>query len=161
MSILVSVVMSSRSDWQTMKYAASTLADMSVSYEARIVTAWRTPDQITKYAESAEESDIKIIIASTSGAVNLPGIVASKTRIPVLAVPIESKSASGKDSSQLIDQIPAGVPVGTVAIGRTGAINAALLAASMLAEERDSIRKALVDSREQQIIPAFYSAVAV
>lgn len=137
---------------------------MSVSHEARIVTASRSVEQIAKYVESVEANEIKIIIASASGSVNLPGIIASKTNIPVLAVPLETKSRKTKDSYRLMEQMPTGVPVGAVAIGRTGAVNAALLAANVLAEERETIRKALIDHPEQKIIPASYSynsAIAV
>lgn len=157
MDTLVSVVIGSRTDWQTMKYAADTLACMSVCHEVRIVSARRTSDQLVKYAKSAEDRGVRIIVASASGAAHLPGILASKTHIPVLGVPLESKMLNGKDSLLSMVQMPAGVPVGTFSIGRSGAVNAALLAASMLANEHDAIRKALVDYRAQQIAPALHS----
>lgn len=150
MSILVSVVMGSRSDWQTMKHATETLADMSVSHEARIVSAHRTPNQLYRYAESAEERGIKVIIAGAGGAAHLPGMLASKTHIPVLGVPVKSSTLNGMDSLLSIVQMPAGVPVGTLAIGKAGAVNAALLAASILAGDHEPIRRALLNYREQQ-----------
>ena len=157
MDTLVSVIMGSRSDWQTMKHAADTLRRMSVSHEVKIVSVHRTSDKLVKYAKSAEERGIRIIVASASGAVHLPGILASKTHIPVLGVPLESKTLNGKDSLLSMLQMPAGVPVGSFAIGSAGAVNAALLAASMLANEHDVIRKALVDYRAQQITPTLHS----
>lgn len=153
MGTLVSVVMSSRSDWQTMKYVAETLASMPVSHEVRIVSAHRTADQLLKFAKSAEERGVNIIIASAKGAVHLPHLLASRTHIPVLGVPLESKTVKGKDSLLSMIETPAGVPVGTFASGRVGAINAALLATSMLANDNEAIRKALVDYRTQQITP--------
>ena len=157
MSALVSVVMGSRSDWQTMKYVNDTLASMSISHEARIVSARRTSDKVAKYVSLAEEQGVKVIVASASGTGQLPAILASRTHIPVLAVPLESKSVNGKDSLLSMAQMPAGVPIGTFAIGRAGAINAALMAASMLANDHDVIRKALVNYRAQQITPALHS----
>lgn len=157
MSALVSVVMGSRSDWQTMKHVADTLAAMKISHEVRIVSAWRTYDQHVKYVKSAEDRGVKVIVASLGGAVNLPAVLASKTHIPVLAVPLESKTRNSKDTVISMLQMPAGVPVRTFARGRTGAVNSALLAASMLANENDKIRRALVDYRGQQFIQPFHS----
>ena len=158
MDTLVSVIIGSRSDWQTFKYAADTLRSMSVSHEARIRSVQRTSDQLVKYAKSAEERGIRIIIASASVAEHLPGILGSETHISVLGVPLESKTPDGKDSLLSMEPTPAGAPVGTFAIGRTGAINAALLAATMLANDHDEIRKALVEYRAQQVTPALHSA---
>ena len=158
MDALVSVIVGSRSDWQTMKYAADTLRSMSVSHEVRIRSVHRTSDQLVKYAKSAEERGIRIIIASASVAEHLQGALGSDTHISVLGVPLESKTPNGKDS--LLSMVPtlAGAPVGAFAIGRAGAVNAALLAATMLANEHDMIRKALVDYRGQQVTPALHSA---
>lgn len=150
METLVSVVMGSRSDWRTMKYVADTLADMSVSHEVRIVSARRTPAQLDRYAESAEERGIKLIIVSAGGAAQLPELIASKTDIPVLSVPLKSTSLNGTDSFLSIVQMPSGVPVSTQATGRAGAVTVALRAASMLADYHDPIRKALINYRQQQ-----------
>jgi 5-(carboxyamino)imidazole ribonucleotide mutase len=130
---LVGVVMGSRSDWETMAHAAQTLAELGVPYEARVVSAHRTPDLLFEYASSAVDRGLKVIIAGAGGAAHLPGMCAAKTPLPVLGVPVQSKCLSGVDSLLSIVQMPAGVPVGTLAIGKAGAINAALLAASILA----------------------------
>ena len=150
METLVGVVMGSRSDWDTMEHTANTLTSLSVGHEVRVVSAHRTPDQLFEYAESAEQRGIKIIIAGAGGAAHLPGMLAAKTHLPVLGVPVQSKALNGMDSLLSIAQMPAGVPVGTLAIGRAGAVNAALLAASMLSSSHDDIRTALLDFRENQ-----------
>lgn len=127
--------MGSRSDWETMAHAVDTLKELGVSCEARVVSAHRTPDLLYQYAESAAGRGLKLIIAGAGGAAHLPGMCAAKTRLPVLGVPVQSKALSGLDSLLSIAQMPAGVPVGTLAIGKAGAINAALLAAAMLATQ--------------------------
>ena len=145
MSPLVAVVMGSRSDWETMSHAAQTLETLGVPYEVRVVSAHRTPDLLFEYAASAEERGLEVIIAGAGGAAHLPGMTASKTTVPVLGVPVESHALKGLDSLLSIVQMPAGIPVGTLAIGRAGAVNAALLATSILAnrhpEFRDAIRR--------------------
>jgi 5-(carboxyamino)imidazole ribonucleotide mutase len=125
--------MGSQSDWVTMKHAAEVLAELEVAHESRIVSAHRTPDRMVAYAKSAVANGLQVIIAGAGGAAHLPGMVASLTRLPVFGVPVESKALSGMDSLLSIVQMPAGIPVGTLAIGRAGAINAALLAAAVLA----------------------------
>ena len=132
---LVGILMGSQSDWPTMKLAASQLDNLEVPYEARIVSAHRTPDRMFAYAESAVERGLKVIIAGAGGAAHLPGMLASKTRVPVLGVPVQSKALSGQDSLLSIVQMPKGIPVGTLAIGEAGAVNAALLAAAIVALE--------------------------
>src|SRR5215204_1326193 len=129
---LVGIIMGSKSDWETMRHAAEMLDQFEVAYEKRIVSAHRTPDLLFEYASSAESRGLKVIIAGAGGAAHLPGMCASKTTLPVLGVPMQSKALSGLDSLLSIVQMPAGVPVGTLAIGKPGAINAALLAASVL-----------------------------
>jgi len=130
---LVGVIMGSQSDWDTMRHAAATLDSLTVAHEIRIVSAHRTPDRLFDYARAARERGLKVIIAGAGGAAHLPGMVASLTPLPVFGVPIESHALKGMDSLLSIVQMPAGVPVGTLAIGRSGAINAALLAAGVLA----------------------------
>jgi 5-(carboxyamino)imidazole ribonucleotide mutase len=130
---LVGLIMGSRSDWETMQHAATTLDELGVSYERRVVSAHRTPDLLFEYASTAEERGLRVLIAGAGGAAHLPGMAAAKTTLPVLGVPVESKALSGMDSLLSIVQMPAGIPVGTLAIGRAGAVNAALLAASILA----------------------------
>ena len=142
--------MGSRSDWDTMKHARDTLAELGIEYETRVVSAHRTPDLLFEYAESAASRGIKVIIAGAGGAAHLPGMTAAKTRLPVLGVPVQSKALNGQDSLLSIVQMPAGIPVGTLAIGRAGAINAALLAAAILATADDDVAKALDDFRAQQ-----------
>ena len=132
-SPLVGLIMGSRSDWETMRHAAETLDALQIPYEQRVVSAHRTPDLLFDYAGSAEGRGLRILIAGAGGAAHLPGMAASKTTLPVLGVPVESKALSGMDSLLSIVQMPAGVPVGTLAIGRAGAVNAALLAGSILA----------------------------
>src|ERR1700756_4600636 len=142
---LVGIIMGSTSDWETMEHAANTLRDLGVPYETRIVSAHRTPDLLFTYASQAEQRGIEVIIAGAGGAAHLPGMAASKTVLPVFGVPIESKALKGLDSLLSIAQMPGGIPVGTLAIGKAGAINAALLAAAALGnkypEIRDSLRK--------------------
>ncbi len=132
-SPLVGLIMGSRSDWETMRHAAQTLEELVVPFEQRVVSAHRTPDLLFEYAASAEERGIKVLIAGAGGAAHLPGMTASKTALPVLGVPVESKALSGIDSLLSIVQMPAGVPVGALAIGKAGAVNAALLATAILA----------------------------
>ncbi|TDU28317.1 5-(carboxyamino)imidazole ribonucleotide mutase [Panacagrimonas perspica] len=132
---VVGLIMGSRSDWETMSHAAQTLTDLGIPHEARVVSAHRTPDLLFDYAGSAVDRGLKVIIAGAGGAAHLPGMCASKTRLPVLGVPVQSKALNGLDSLLSIVQMPAGIPVATLAIGRAGAINAALLAASILAIE--------------------------
>lgn len=130
---LVGVIMGSRSDWETMSHAAQTLAELGVTHECRVVSAHRTPDLLFDYAASAADRGLRVIIAGAGGAAHLPGMCAAKTRLPVLGVPVQSKALNGLDSLLSIVQMPAGIPVGTLAIGRAGAINAALMAAAILA----------------------------
>ena len=130
---LVGLIMGSRSDWETMRHAAETLDELGIAFEQRVVSAHRTPDLVFEYAVSAEKRGIRVLIAGAGGAAHLPGMTAAKTALPVLGVPVESKALSGMDSLLSIVQMPAGIPVGTLAIGRAGAVNAALLAASILA----------------------------
>jgi 5-(carboxyamino)imidazole ribonucleotide mutase len=141
--VLVSVIMGSRSDWETMEHAVETLASLGIPYEVRVVSAHRTPDLLHEYAGSAEDRGLEVIIAGAGGAAHLPGMVAAKTVLPVLGVPVQSRSFQGLDSLLSIVQMPGGVPVGTLAVGKAGAINAALLAASILGVSRPEIRDAL------------------
>jgi 5-(carboxyamino)imidazole ribonucleotide mutase len=150
MQPVVGVIMGSRSDWETMEHAVRTLDQLGVEYEVRVVSAHRTPDLLFEYAGSAENRGIEVIIAGAGGAAHLPGMVSAKTTLPVLGVPIESKALHGLDSLLSIVQMPAGVPVGTLAIGRSGAINAALLAAAIVATKIPAVKTALQRYREQQ-----------
>lgn len=150
MSILVGVIMGSRSDWETMQHAAQTLDGLKVPYETRVVSAHRTPDVLFEYASSAEARGLHVIIAGAGGAAHLPGMVASKTVLPVLGVPVESKTLHGLDSLLSIVQMPAGVPVATFAIGRAGAVNAALFAAELLGVKFSEIRESLRAYRDAQ-----------
>ena len=150
MSIDVGIIMGSRSDWETMQHACETLDALGVSYEAKVVSAHRTPDLLFEYAEAAAGRGLKVIIAGAGGAAHLPGMAAAKTRVPVLGVPVQSKTLSGMDSLLSIAQMPAGIPVGCMAIGRAGAVNAALLAAAMLANNDADIATALDTFRKQQ-----------
>ncbi len=129
----VGIIMGSQSDWETMRHAAETLEGLGVAHEVRIVSAHRTPDRMFAYAKSARERGLKVIIAGAGGSAHLPGMIAAKTPIPVFGVPVESKALSGWDSLLSIVQMPAGIPVGTLAIGKAGATNAALLAAAIIA----------------------------
>ncbi len=147
---LVGVIMGSRSDWDTMRHAVETLEELGVPCEHRVVSAHRTPDLLFEYADSARDRGLRVLIAGAGGAAHLPGMTAAKTSLPVLGVPVQSKALSGIDSLLSIAQMPAGVPVGTLAIGRAGAVNAALLAAAILAIEDDGIRRALDDFRARQ-----------
>jgi 5-(carboxyamino)imidazole ribonucleotide mutase len=147
---LVGIIMGSRSDWETMRHAAATLETLGIPYEVRVVSAHRTPDLMFEYATNAEQRGIEVIIAGAGGAAHLPGMTASKTVLPVLGVPVQTQSLHGLDSLLSIVQMPAGVPVGTLAIGRAGAVNAALLAASILGNKYLAIREALRAYREQQ-----------
>lgn len=150
MQTLVGVVMGSTSDWETMQHTTQTLEALGIAYEARVVSAHRTPDQLFDYASSAIDRGIEVIIAGAGGAAHLPGMLASKTPLPVLGVPVQSKALNGMDSLLSIVQMPAGIPVGTLAIGKAGAVNAAILAASMLGNKYPAIRAALVAYRQQQ-----------
>jgi 5-(carboxyamino)imidazole ribonucleotide mutase len=143
MSALVGVIMGSQSDWSTMTHAVETLESLGIAYEVRIVSAHRTPDLLFEYASSAEERGVEVIIAGAGGAAHLPGMTAAKTTLPVLGVPIESAALTGMDSLLSIVQMPGGVPVGTLAIGRPGAINAALLAARILGRKHSDIADAV------------------
>ncbi len=147
---LVGVIMGSGSDWETMEHAAKTLAELGVPHETRVVSAHRTPDLLFEYASSAEKRGIEVIIAGAGGAAHLPGMAASKTVLPVLGVPVESKALKGLDSLLSIAQMPGGIPVGTLAIGKAGAINSALLAAAILGAKHPAIREALRKFREEQ-----------
>lgn len=147
---LVGVIMGSDSDWDTMKHAVETLEKMGVPYEKRVVSAHRTPDLMYEYAEKAEERGLEVIIAGAGAAAHLPGMTASKTTIPVLGVPVKSRVLNGIDSLLSIVQMPRGVPVGTLAIGRSGAVNAALMAASILGNSRPRFREALKEFREER-----------
>ena len=150
MTIDVGIIMGSRSDWETMSHAAEKLDELGVSYEVRVVSAHRTPDLLFEYADSAVERGLKVIIAGAGGAAHLPGMVAAKTRVPVLGVPVQSKALNGMDSLLSIAQMPAGIPVGTLAIGKAGAANAALLAAAILANENAEVATALDKFRNKQ-----------
>jgi len=142
--------MGSQSDWETMQHAAETLAQFGIAHEVRIVSAHRTPDKLFAYAESAASRGLQAIIAGAGGAAHLPGMLAAKTRLPVLGVPVESKALKGLDSLLSIAQMPAGIPVGSLAVGKPGAINAALLAAAIIALNDAKVAKALDKFRANQ-----------
>jgi 5-(carboxyamino)imidazole ribonucleotide mutase len=142
--------MGSKSDWETMSQAAETLESLGIPFEVRVVSAHRTPDLLFEYAESAEARGLEVIIAGAGGAAHLPGMTAAKTVLPVLGVPVESRALKGIDSLLSIAQMPAGIPVGTLAIGRAGATNAALLAAALLGNKHPRIREALRQFRQRQ-----------
>ncbi len=146
---VVGVIMGSRSDWDTMRHAAATLESLGVPFEARVLSAHRTPDEVAEYAASAEDRGLEVIIAAAGGAAALPGAVAAKTTIPVLGVPMET-TLSGLDSLLSMVQMPAGVPVGTLAVGKAGAVNAAILATSIVAGARAEYRERLRAYREEQ-----------
>jgi 5-(carboxyamino)imidazole ribonucleotide mutase len=147
---LVGIIMGSRSDWETMQHAAAVLDELGVGYEPKVVSAHRTPDLLFDYAESAGQRGLEVIIAGAGGAAHLPGMCASKTCLPVIGVPVESAVLRGVDSLLSIVQMPAGVPVATMAIGKAGAVNAALFAAAILAGKYPPIRTALKDYRTRQ-----------
>jgi 5-(carboxyamino)imidazole ribonucleotide mutase len=150
MAPAVGIIMGSQSDWATLRHAAATLQQLAVSHETRIVSAHRTPDRLREYATGARERGLKVIIAGAGGAAHLPGMCAAWTPLPVLGVPIESASLKGMDSLLSIVQMPAGIPVGTLAIGRAGAVNAALLAAAILATGDTALAARLDALRAQQ-----------
>ena len=147
---IVGVIMGSRSDWETMQHAVTTLDALGIPHEVRVVSAHRTPDLLMEYAETAEARGLHLIIAGAGGAAHLPGMVAAKTHLPVLGVPVQSKALNGLDSLLSIVQMPAGIPVGALAIGRAGAVNAALLAGSVVARWDPAVREALIAFREAQ-----------
>jgi 5-(carboxyamino)imidazole ribonucleotide mutase len=147
---LIAVIMGSRSDWETMEHATKALDELKIPYEVKIVSAHRTPDLLFQFAESAYERGIEVIVAGAGGAAHLPGMTAAKTHLPVLGVPVQSKALNGMDSLLSIVQMPAGIPVGTLAIGRAGAVNAALLAASIVANKHEEYRAALLAYRATQ-----------
>jgi 5-(carboxyamino)imidazole ribonucleotide mutase len=149
-SPLVGVVMGSRSDWETLRHAAEQLEQLGVPHEARVVSAHRTPDLLFEYAESARDRGLRAIVAGAGGAAHLPGMLAAKTTVPVLGVPVQSQALSGLDSLLSIVQMPAGVPVATFAIGRAGAVNAALFAAALVAAERPEVASTLEQQRADQ-----------
>ncbi len=150
MAPLVGIIMGSQSDWETMQHATQMLDSLNIPYEVQIVSAHRTPDLLFSYAAGAEERGLRVIIAGAGGAAHLPGMTAAKSALPVLGVPIESKALKGMDSLLSIVQMPAGIPVGTLAIGRAGAINAALLAEAILATTDPAIRNSLHEYRRNQ-----------
>lgn len=150
MQPLVGIIMGSKSDWETMSHAASTLESLGVPFEVRVLSAHRTPDQLFAYVESAEQRGLEVIVAAAGGAAHLAGVAASKTLLPVLGVPMESRSLKGLDSLLSMVQMPAGIPVGTLAIGKPGAINAALFAAAILAGKHPEYRDAIRHYREAQ-----------
>jgi len=147
---LVGLIMGSSSDWETMRHSAETLERLGVPHEVEVVSAHRTPDKLFRYAEQAEGRGLEVIIAGAGGAAHLPGMAAAKTALPVLGVPVQSKALNGMDSLLSIVQMPAGIPVGTLAIGRAGAVNAALLAAAILGGRFPEIRAALKAYRQAQ-----------
>lgn len=149
---LIGLIMGSRSDWETMQHCATTLTTLEIPFEQRVVSAHRTPDLLTDYATAAEARGLQVLIAGAGGAAHLPGMAAAKTALPVLGVPVESKTLQGMDSLLSIVQMPAGVPVGTLAIGRAGAVNAALLAAAILALGDTGIRERLAAYRAAQTL---------
>ncbi len=149
-TVQVGVVMGSRSDWETLKHCVDTLERLGISHEARVVSAHRTPDLLFAYAEQASSRGIKVIVAGAGGAAHLPGMLSAKTRLPVLGVPVQSRALNGVDSLLSMVQMPAGVPVGTLAIGTAGAINAALLAAAILALSDTRVATALDEFRRLQ-----------
>ena len=150
MTAAIAIIMGSQSDWDTMRHAADTLGALGVSYDARIVSAHRTPDRLYAFAKGAKAAGYKVVIAGAGGAAHLPGMTASLTELPVFGVPVESKALSGLDSLYSIVQMPAGIPVGTLAIGKSGAVNAALLAASVLALSDTALAERLSAWRQQQ-----------
>ncbi len=150
MTALIGIIMGSTSDWETMQHAAQTLEQLNIPHEVEVVSAHRTPDKLFAYAESAESKGLEVIIAGAGGAAHLPGMMAAKTVTPVLGVPVQSKALNGMDSLLSIVQMPAGIPVGTLAIGRAGAINAALMAAAIISNKHSQYRPALEQFRQKQ-----------
>jgi 5-(carboxyamino)imidazole ribonucleotide mutase len=150
MTALVGIIMGSTSDWETMRFTAETLERLGIPHEVEVVSAHRTPDKLFQYAETAEFKGLEVIIAGAGGAAHLPGMTAAKTAIPVLGVPVQSKALNGMDSLLSIVQMPAGIPVGTLAIGKAGAINAALLAAAIISNKHTHYRGALNVFRSEQ-----------
>ncbi len=150
MATLVGIIMGSTSDWETMQFAAQTLEKLGIPYEMEVISAHRTPDKLFHYAESAEDKGLEVIIAGAGGAAHLPGMTAAKTTLPVLGVPVQSQALNGMDSLLSIVQMPAGVPVGTLAIGKAGAINAALLAAAIVSNRHVQYKSALRQYRQAQ-----------
>ena len=146
----VGVIMGSRSDWETMKHCCDTLEDLGIGFESKVVSAHRTPERMVEYAKTAADRGLQVIVAGAGGAAHLPGMTAANTHLPVIGVPIQSKALKGMDSLLSIVQMPAGVPVGTVAIGVSGAVNAALLAAEIVALGDDHVREQLLKFREVQ-----------
>ena len=150
MTALVGIIMGSTSDWETMRFAAETLERLGIPHEVEVVSAHRTPDKLFKYAETAESKGLEVIIAGAGGAAHLPGMTAAKTAVPGLGVPVQSKALNGMDSLLSIVQMPAGIPVGTMAIGKAGAINAALLAAAIISNKHTHYRGVLNTFRSEQ-----------
>jgi len=150
--VLVGIIMGSQSDWETMRHAATQLEELQIGFESQVVSAHRTPDWLFAYASSAVERGLEVIIAGAGGAAHLPGMTAAKTVLPVLGVPVESKTLQGIDSLLSIAQMPGGIPVGTLAIGKAGAVNAALLAAAILGNKHPHIREAYAGFRERQTL---------
>ncbi|MGR9071653.1 MAG: 5-(carboxyamino)imidazole ribonucleotide mutase [Gammaproteobacteria bacterium] len=150
MTALIGIIMGSASDWDTMQHAAQTLEQLNIPHEVEVVSAHRTPDKLFRYAESAVEKGLEVIVAGAGGAAHLPGMTAAKTALPVLGVPVQSKALNGMDSLLSIVQMPAGIPVGTLAIGKAGAVNAALLAAAIVANKHPEYRAALDEYRRSQ-----------
>jgi 5-(carboxyamino)imidazole ribonucleotide mutase len=150
MTALVGIIMGSTSDWETMRFAAETLERLGIPHNVDVVSAHRTPDKLFRYAETAETKGLEVIIAGAGGAAHLPGMTAAKTAVPVLGVPIQSKALNGMDSLLSIVQMPAGIPVGTMAIGKAGAINAALLAAAIISNKHVQYKNTLNDFRREQ-----------
>jgi len=150
MTALVGIIMGSTSDWDTMCFTSETLEKLGIPFEVEVVSAHRTPDKLFAYAETAEEKGLEVIIAGAGGAAHLPGMAAAKTLVPILGVPVQSKALNGMDSLLSIAQMPAGIPVGTLAIGKAGAINAALLAAAIIANKHPHYKAALTQFRKEQ-----------
>ena len=150
MTPLVGIIMGSTSDWETMRFAAETLERLAIPHHVEVVSAHSTPDKLFQYAETAESKGLEVIIAGAGGAAHLPGMTAAKTVLPVLGVPVQSKALNGMDSLLSIVQMPAGIPVGTLAIGKAGAINAALLAAAIISNKHTQYRSALNTFRNEQ-----------
>ena len=150
MTALIGIIMGSTSDWETMQHATQTLEQLNIPHDVEIVSAHRTPDKLFNYAENAEARGLEVIIAGAGGAAHLPGMTAAKTPVPVLGVPVQSKTLNGMDSLLSIVQMPAGIPVGTLAIGKAGAVNAALLAAAIVSNKHSEYRDALNTFRQNQ-----------